>query len=697
MASASAPEPEVFVEGGAIDWSSGSPCANRDLEEGTVVFTEMPEACVALMPMKPDHPGLRFFPDDVEYMDTTSCEDQGVFNAHAYLCRALLKAEYTDQNVRLSYELSPVRGDGITEVGRAVLLNERAMIDPWSGVAYGMAICKEISKFGHHCRPNCIILFGEKGRAFVFTHTEVKKGDPLTVSIIRHSHGDTLCACQRDNLLYRRFADSCRCSACVEDLGTRDDDNNSSSTPRCTRGSCTPQLHSVLLEGTTGEARTKAVQQWVHVMKPMDGLDHISKAQEIAVELMDLILERPDFWTSSPYLVSRIAHKLALLGDCYHGKLLDRRADARRMMALLIDAIDSAQPRTILSSAGLFRTIMSPDPETPPKIAMPELSRNVADAVESIDRLYPWMGPGGSLKYMPWLAARQPKAVDNLRSVWKASLGDRAGLDNLFKFSAHLKPDMVRLRQQLETMDPVELRTYLPVEYHDKAEVRAMLEGHPGGIEWAIGAIISEVEKRFSTAPETASASATTSATAPQPRKTMDDSGRCGHCSVEGPKHTCGRCSVTKYCSADCQRQDWPGHKAVCKPRPELAPPLQAAEPASPEIMQQWATWPLRQLLLANSPVVRRGFVHDAIQGTAKKMDLEDAFDREQMDDAASAMMASLKFMNPICGHATCGKTARTEMRACMGCANVFYCSEEHAKLHWRNGHHKICGLGSSR
>ena len=27
-----------------------------------------------------------------------------------------------------------------------------------------------------------------------------------------------------------------------------------------------------------------------------------------------------------------------------------------------------------------------------------------------------------------------------------------------------------------------------------------------------------------------------------------------------------GRCKIVKYCSPKCQKQDWPNHKAVCRP-----------------------------------------------------------------------------------------------------------------------------------
>lgn len=36
------------------------------------------------------------------------------------------------------------------------------------------------------------------------------------------------------------------------------------------------------------------------------------------------------------------------------------------------------------------------------------------------------------------------------------------------------------------------------------------------------------------------------------------------------PLKTCARCKTAKYCSADCQRQDWDLHKAQCKHIPGI-------------------------------------------------------------------------------------------------------------------------------
>ena len=39
----------------------------------------------------------------------------------------------------------------------------------------------------------------------------------------------------------------------------------------------------------------------------------------------------------------------------------------------------------------------------------------------------------------------------------------------------------------------------------------------------------------------------------------------CGQ--TEGQLKNCGRCGVKKYCSAECQKMDWPRHKDQCTPR----------------------------------------------------------------------------------------------------------------------------------
>ena len=40
--------------------------------------------------------------------------------------------------------------------------------------------------------------------------------------------------------------------------------------------------------------------------------------------------------------------------------------------------------------------------------------------------------------------------------------------------------------------------------------------------------------------------------------------GACRHCGKEGAQRRCGRCHTAPYCSAECQRADWPDHKSMC-------------------------------------------------------------------------------------------------------------------------------------
>ena len=43
--------------------------------------------------------------------------------------------------------------------------------------------------------------------------------------------------------------------------------------------------------------------------------------------------------------------------------------------------------------------------------------------------------------------------------------------------------------------------------------------------------------------------------------------GLCAACGKEDPTKTCGRCKTTKYCSVECQREDWKaGHRRECVP-----------------------------------------------------------------------------------------------------------------------------------
>ena len=40
--------------------------------------------------------------------------------------------------------------------------------------------------------------------------------------------------------------------------------------------------------------------------------------------------------------------------------------------------------------------------------------------------------------------------------------------------------------------------------------------------------------------------------------------GACAQCAAAGATKRCGECRGEAYCSAQCQRQHWPVHKAAC-------------------------------------------------------------------------------------------------------------------------------------
>ena len=44
----------------------------------------------------------------------------------------------------------------------------------------------------------------------------------------------------------------------------------------------------------------------------------------------------------------------------------------------------------------------------------------------------------------------------------------------------------------------------------------------------------------------------------------------CRRCGKTSGLSKCSRCCVISYCSRDCQKADWPAHKQVCIPAPQL-------------------------------------------------------------------------------------------------------------------------------
>ena len=64
----------------------------------------------------------------------------------------------------------------------------------------------------------------------------------------------------------------------------------------------------------------------------------------------------------------------------------------------------------------------------------------------------------------------------------------------------------------------------------------------------------------------------------------------CRHCGSPGVRR-CGRCKEARYCSAACQRSDWPSHKATCG---SAAPPTEQEDSAAapPTVQEDCAAAP---------------------------------------------------------------------------------------------------------
>ena len=63
-------------------------------------------------------------------------------------------------------------------------------------------------------------------------------------------------------------------------------------------------------------------------------------------------------------------------------------------------------------------------------------------------------------------------------------------------------------------------------------------------------------------------------------KKSSADTEVCAHCGSRSPTNKCGRCGLVRYCSAPCQRANWPAHKPAClAPEQRTREAAQAAAP----------------------------------------------------------------------------------------------------------------------
>lgn len=665
----------------AVDWSTGIPRAAKVLAADTVIFKENAEACVSTMSLADGHAAEKFYPENTRYMRTR--RDSGMFNLHAELCGAMMEAGHTDASVTDAYALSPVKANRITPIGRAVLLNERAMICPWSGVTYGFAMCKRVAKFAHHCHPNCFIVFGDDGKAHVVTRSKmIKAGDPLTVSIIRHLHSDTMCACYRDSLMQRRLGRPCACAECARARGRahamkattcrsgyKDEDG-----AECMR-SLAPDLKAFAGDvGTPTDA-------WTTICGPTDFLAYLTQSEVIGKALIDAWVRCGTFIVTRPYLISRFVQKLALLGDCYANSLAPLRSVARKMFVDLADATAKLPVNCVLTSVALMRMVMMSDPDVSPEIAYEETARRIGTAVDTMDAAYPWMGTGGSVNAMPWLVARQPDAADNIRLMWEISHENSGGRNGMERFITRVKPDPDAIYTRLEQMDPKELSAMIPPSERRNPAAIALLHGDPAAHAWAVSTVASALYMH-NVVEEEARASAKEQEEVPLPDAAADMRvpDACATCSGRAKNH-CARCGLWQYCTVACQHVDWPAHKTnSC--RPLLSKPLGSSS-SQAAIMAEWEHWPLRTTMVRNCPNSAASMVRNMMGRAAARAGTKDEVDPAEMDEAALAGAAMMRFMRPTCDKLGCDETAREKFRACTGCASVFYCSTDHAKEHW--------------
>nr|GAT52361.1 predicted protein [Mycena chlorophos] len=84
---------------------------------------------------------------------------------------------------------------------------------------------------------------------------------------------------------------------------------------------------------------------------------------------------------------------------------------------------------------------------------------------------------------------------------------------------------------------------------------------------------------------------------------------RCSYCGVRDPHLKCSACSISRYCNATCQKQDWPEHKGFCKlhkdnleriSNPKLAECVEFFSRYADEWRVPFAQWGLFATNLAN-------------------------------------------------------------------------------------------------
>ncbi|RDX56974.1 hypothetical protein OH76DRAFT_1394712 [Lentinus brumalis] len=80
----------------------------------------------------------------------------------------------------------------------------------------------------------------------------------------------------------------------------------------------------------------------------------------------------------------------------------------------------------------------------------------------------------------------------------------------------------------------------------------------------------------------------------------------CDHCGcIEQPHlgrfRLCGGCMTTQYCSPDCQKAHWPGHKAICQ---HTASQISSAKQPGPSMMDEGLVKSLRKFVSAHASLL---------------------------------------------------------------------------------------------